>query len=96
MIDKRVDQIDDDHWKKLDDYFAELTKSHLDLEEQERIHLEGVEEGIEKGIKKGIGIGAAAIVQKFSEHLSTEQIANILDMSIDQVEAHLNNSEENT
>ena len=40
--------------------------------------------GIEKGIKKGIGIGAAAIVQKFSEHLSTEQIANILDMSIDK------------
>lgn len=52
--------------------------------------------GIEKGIKKGIGIGAAAIAQKFSEHLSTEQIANILDMSIDQVEAYLNNSEENT
>ena len=36
------------------------------------------------------------IYLKFSEHLSTEQIANILDMSIDQVEAYLNNSEENT
>ena len=85
VIDKRVNEIDDDSWKKLDEDFAALH------ENERAVKLQRAEE---KGEARGIAIGEARgrqetlvdNIRKFSSILSPQQIADTLDLSLDEVE----------
>ena len=68
MVDKRVDQIEEDRWKKLSEEFAIL-------------HENEKSEGRQENFKQNS--------QKFSKTLLSQQIADALDLTLEEIESYL-------
>ena len=88
MVDKRVDQIEEDRWKKLSEEFARLHENEREM----RIKKYGekkMKEAEEKGRAEGRQENLKQNIQKFSEILSSQQIADTLDLTLEEVESYL-------
>ena len=84
VIDKRVNEIDDDSWKKLDEDFAALH------ENERAVKLQRAEErGEARGIARGEARGKANTIKAFAKSLSVEEIASILNTSASEIETIL-------
>ena len=84
MVDKRVDQIEEDRWKKLSEEFARLHENEREMRIKkygERKMKEAEEKGRQENLKQNI--------QKFSKILSSQQIADTLDLTLEEVESYL-------
>ena len=84
MVDKRVDQIEEDRWKKLSEEFARLHENEREMRIKkygERKMKEAEEKGRQETLKQNI--------QKFSKILSSQQIADTLDLTLEEVESYL-------
>ena len=84
MVDKRVDQIEEDRWKKLSEEFARLHENEREMRIKkygERKMKEAEEKGRQETLKQNI--------QKFSKILSSQQIADTLELTLEEVESYL-------
>ncbi len=103
MVDKRVNQIEEDYWRKLDHDFAEFEENErqvLNKKWQEKYekaleekHQEGLDkgrqEGLDKGRKEGIEVGMIQTIRQLSKTLSVAQIALALEISEEKVMEYL-------
>ncbi len=99
MIDKRVDQIEEDRWKKLDQDFAEFHENERQMrikkwqekyeKELEEKHQQDLEDALNKGRQEGIEEGMIQTIRQFSKTLSVTQIALALEISEENVKEYL-------
>ena len=100
MVDKRVNEIDDNYWNKILDDFEQIHENEKEVrleqakaEAKAEGHAEGIAEGLAEGITKGIAEGRQETlmqnVQKLSSVLSSQQIADTLDLTLEEVESYL-------
>ncbi len=99
MIDKRVDQIEEDRWKKLDQDFAEFHENERQMrikkwqekyeKELEEKHKQDLEEALDKGLQKGLNQGVIQTIRQLSKTLSIAQIALALEISEEKVKEYL-------
>ena len=96
MVDKRVNEIDDNYWNKILDDFEQIHENEKEVRlEQAKAEAkaEGLAEGIAEGLAEGIAEGRQETlmqnVQKLSSVLSSQQIADTLDLTLEEVESYL-------
>lgn len=99
MIDKRVDQIEEERWKKLDQDFAEFHENERQMrmkkwekkyaKELEEKRQQDIEEALNQGRQEGLNQGLIQTVKQLSKTMSTEQIALVLEITEEQVNAYL-------
>ncbi len=99
MIDKRVDQIEEDRWRKLDQDFAEFEENERQMrikkwqkkyeKELEEKHQQDLEEALDKGLQKGRKEGMIQTIRQLSKTLPIAQIALALEISEEKVKEYL-------
>ncbi len=95
MTDKRVDQIEEDRWKKLEDDFAKWDQNQREVKLQrknEKLLREAKEDGLAQGIKQGVTKGVSDTIKAFSLTMSVEDIAKALGKSTSEIETILKES----
>ncbi len=105
MVDKRVNQIEEDYWKRLNQDFAEFEENYMKTlkeryqqakeqnEQREKKHAEELNqklhEGIQQGLDQGRQEGIIQTVKQLSKTMPISQIALALEISEEEVNAYL-------
>jgi predicted transposase/invertase (TIGR01784 family) len=93
MIDERVDQIEEDRWKKLNDDFVAFHQNEREVrikKAEDKAKAEGRAEGKAEGLAEGRTEGEKKIIQAFLKNMSIEDVALNLNKSISEIESILN------
>ncbi len=89
MINERVDQIEEERWKKLISDFEEFHENERQM--LSRNVEKKIKDAHDSGKMEGKAEGVAEIIHAFSKTMSVEQIASALGKSVNEIEEILKN-----